>query len=142
MTSPTAARPVPGSRITKSSTAHVPGAKHPSAGEFTTSRPDERTTILTIHGVLDYVSVKHLEKAIVRAAASCDGIVLDLLDCNLCDSASLAALAKQKYVLKTRLQFVIGEGGAVRRAFEVTGLSVTLGMNPNVTTALEKLCSA
>ena len=133
---------MPRARVTKGSAAYLPSDGKAAAGDFSISRPDDRTTLLTIHGVLDYISVKSLDKAIVRSAASSDGIILDLLDCNLCDSASLAALAKQKYVLKERLQFVVGEHGAVRRAFEVTGLSVNLGMNPNVPTALAKLYSA
>jgi anti-anti-sigma factor len=140
MISPTPARPAQ-KRVAKRVADTMPGSAVSSRDEFSVSR-DELSTIIAIHVELDYGNVKNLDKAIVRAAASSDGVVVDLLGCALCDSASLAALAKQKYVLKERLQFVVGERGSVRRALEVTGLSVNLGISPNVPAALAKLRSA
>jgi anti-anti-sigma factor len=119
----------------------MPGSADASQDDFAIHR-DQLSSIIVIGAELDYGNVKNLDKAIARAAASSDGVVVDLLGCALCDSASLAALAKQKYVLKERLQFVVAESGSVRRALEVTGLSVNLGVNPNVAAALAKLRSA
>ncbi len=98
--------------------------------------------MITVTTELDFISAKELVKAIVRAAASSDGVVIDLVSCGFCDSASLAAMAKQKYVLRDRLQFVIGAGGPVRRAFEVTGLSGASTMHASVDSALSALRSS
>ena len=100
---------------------------------------DERFAVITVRAELDFLSVKEFGKTIVKAAAVSDGVVLDLLACNVCDSASLAVIAKQKYVMREGLQFVVAGSGAVRRAFEVTGLSGTSPMHATVSSALGTL---
>lgn len=100
---------------------------------------DERFAVITVAAELDFMSVKEFGKIIARAAAASDGIVLDLLACKLCDSASLAVIAKQKYIMRDALQFVVSGSGAVRRAFEVTGLSGTSPMHATVSSAIGAL---
>ena len=100
---------------------------------------DERFAVITVRSELDFLSVKEFGKAMVRAAAVSDGVVLDLLACDVCDSASLAVIAKQKYIMREGLQLVVAGGGAVRRAFEVTGLSGTSPMHATVSSALGTL---
>lgn len=100
---------------------------------------NERFAVITVAAELDFMTVKEFGKTIARAAAVSDGIVLDLLACNVCDSASLAVIAKQKYVMRDGLQFVVSGSGAVRRAFEVTGLSGKSPMHATVSSALGTL---
>ena len=99
----------------------------------------DRFAVITVRAELDFISVREFGKTIARAAAVSDGIVLNLLSCNVCDSASLAVIAKQKYVMRDGLQFVVAGSGAVRRAFEVTGLSGTSTMHASVSSALGAL---
>ena len=103
---------------------------------------NERFAVITVRSELDFLSVKEFGQAIAKAAAVSDGLVLDLLACNMCDSASLAVIAKQKYVMRDGLQFVVAGSGAVRRAFEVTGLSGTSPMHASVSSALGTLRTA
>jgi hypothetical protein len=100
---------------------------------------DGRFTVIDVPAQLDPLSVKRFGKEIARAAAVSDGVVLNLLNCDGC--ASLAMMAKQKYRMREELQFVVAGSGAVRRAFEVTGLSGASPMHATVSSALGTLRS-
>jgi anti-anti-sigma factor len=106
------------------------------------SPEDARFAVIDVAAQLDQLSGKRFGKEIARAAAKSDGVVINLLNCNGCDSASLAMMANQKYVMREGLQFVVAGSGAVRRAFEVTGLSGASPMHATVSSALGTLRSA
>jgi anti-sigma B factor antagonist len=115
------------------------------AGEVTVEHPADGVAVITLQGEHDLGTVSDVRDALVAAAESAHGIVIDLSPTAFVDSSILGVILEaRREAEEGNRAFAVGcDGGAeaVRRVLEVTGLKDELPVHPDRATAIESLGS-
>jgi anti-anti-sigma factor len=107
-------------------------------------RQHDSAAVIAVDGALDIASAPELTAAVAVASegGSAKSIVVSLDSCGYCDASGLGVLVPAKKRLGSRLAIVVPRTALVRRVFELTGLTKSLLVYPELSDALRALDAA
>ncbi|MER5518370.1 STAS domain-containing protein [Streptomyces sp. NPDC002763] len=112
---------------------------HTRSASYHTARTDGGTTVVTLHGDIDLLSVPVLSAALDALTAGAEpDLVLDLSPVSFVDCTGLSLLCRARNRVRSRLGRLrlVVPGGGFLRLLHCTGLSGTFELYPGLGEAL------
>jgi anti-anti-sigma factor len=94
------------------------------------------TEVLHVFGEIDLSNVEELDLAMETTFGLHPDVVIDLAGCTYIDSSGLRAIGRAYVNSNGKLRVVVPDTGAVRRIFDITGMTNQLGLFSTVDTAI------